>query len=225
MELGSAGRIILYSIAVTIVAYILMYKAETLSSLKWHQTTLVVIGILVLGLTWYLLFWFITLNTGRILAPWDPWGNLAPPQGTWRRQLNDFFSQDLAQYLSASLTVGISVVLFLTGMRRQLRRYSREARNKYPWLFALTNLAFMLMGFVLVNLGTRLPDIWLSRDPLPVDVGYRYTWPAGLLLALLLALLFWGQAHISAASLSRESKTNHKITMLNDSDSTRKCKK
>jgi hypothetical protein len=49
-------------------------------------------GLVFLVLTWFFLFWFVSLTVGRLLAPWDQWLRFAPPPNTWERQLNDFFS-------------------------------------------------------------------------------------------------------------------------------------
>ncbi len=200
MDIWAIGRILCGAV-VSILAYILMYKARNWLSSARYSVSLLIGGVLALGLTWYLLFWFMTLTTGRILAPWDQWAGFAPLKDTWQCQLNDFFSQDSSQYLIALVIVGISGILFLAGMFRDIN----NVRGKLPLAFAITNLAFLLVGFVSVTLVTRLPDLWLPQPRPPVDVGYHRTWLDILITGVLLGLLFWVQGRIATPSFWKQS--------------------
>lgn len=176
MDIEAIGRILCGAV-VSILAYILMYKARNWLSSARYSISLLIGGIFALVLTWYLLFWFMTLTMGRILAPWDQWASFAPPKDTWQRQLNDFSSQDSSQYLIALVIVGISGTLFLAGMFRDIN----NVRGKLPLAFAITNLAFLLVGFVSVILGNRLPDLWLPQPHLARCSDYRRSTGAALL--------------------------------------------
>ena len=200
MDIWAIGRILCGAV-VSILAYILTYKARNWLSSARYSVSLLIGGVLALGLTWYLLFWFMTLTTGRVLAPWGQWAGFAPPKDTWQRQLNDFSSQDSSQYLIALVIVGISGILFLAGMFRDIN----NVRGKLPLAFAITNLAFLLVGFVSVILGNRLPDLWLPQPRPPVDVGYHRTWPDILITCVLLGLLFWVQGRIATPSFWKQS--------------------
>jgi hypothetical protein len=92
-------------------------------------------------------------------------------------------------------------ILFLAGMFRDIN----NVRGKLPLAFAITNLAFLLVGFVSVILGNRLPDLWLPQPRPPVDVGYHRTWPDVLITGVLLGLLFWVQRRIATPSFWKQS--------------------
>lgn len=176
---------------------------EGAAILGGSSVSLLIGGIFALVLTWYLLFWFITLTTGRVLAPWDQWAGFAPPTGTWQHQLNDFFSQDTNQYLAALVIVGISVILLLAGM---LRAANNDVRIRLPLVFAVTNLAFLVTGFLSIFLVNRLPDLWLPQPRPSVDVGYHRTWPDILITGVLLGLLFWVQRRIATPSFWKQNE-------------------
>ena len=198
---------ILCGILIGILIGILLYKARGRSSLRLYSAGLgrrLVLPLLALVLTWYLLFWFMTLTTGRILAPWDQWAGFAPPAGTWQRQLNDFFSRDAHQRLLALAIVGSSGLLFLVGI---LRAPGKEALVKLPLAFAATNLGFIGVSFLAILVTQPLPDLWLSQPRPSVDVGYHRTWPDLLITGALLGLLFWLQGRvIKPAPRSREGE-------------------
>jgi len=201
MEIGTIGKIFLCGVAVSILTGILIYRAKN----RLSSVSLLVGGIFVLALTWFLLFWFVTLATGRLLAPWDQWASFAPPHSTWQRQLNDFFSQDIYQHLAGLPVVGIGGILFLTGMLRN----THNGRSRLPLAFAFTNLAYLAFAFLILILAGRLPDLWLPQPRPSIDVGYHRTWPEILLQGALLGLLFWTQYRLTSPSLlgkTREGK-------------------
>jgi len=203
MEIGSIGKIFLCSVAVSIVAGLLIYRAKNWLSTSRYSIGLLVGGVFALALTWFLLFWFVTLTTGRLLAPWDQWAGFAPPPSTWQRQLNDFFRQDTYQYLTALLIVGISGILFLAGMLTK----TRYERSKLPLAFAFTNLTYLVFAFLILILAGRLPDLWLPQPRPSIDVGYHRTWPEILLQGVLLGMLFWSQYRLISSSLLESNKT------------------
>jgi len=102
--------------------------------------------------------------------------------------------------LIALVIVGISGILFLAGMFRDIN----NVRGKLPWAL-ITNLAFLLVGFVSVILGNHLPDLWLPQPRPPVDVGYHRTWLDILITGVLLGLLFWVQRRIATPSFWKQS--------------------
>lgn len=204
MDIGAIGRIlcivVVCIVVVSIFAYIL-YRSRSQLFPSRYSVGLLIGGSLALVLTWYLLFWFMTLATGRILAPWDQWASLAPPQDAWQRQLNDFFSRNITQYLAALVVIGISGILFLAGMFQS----ASNVRDKLPLAFALTNLAFLLVAFLLIVPAGYLPDLWLPQPRPSIDVGYHRTWLDILITGVLLGLLFWVQRRIATLSFWRQS--------------------
>lgn len=186
-----------------IVAGIWMYKARRKMNLPAQSLGLLIAGVLALGVTWYMLFVFLTLTTGRILAPWDQWGGFAPPPSTWQRQLNDFFGQESHQHLVALGAVGISGALFLWGM---LKSPNQAMRIRLPLAFAVTTAAFLATSFLAILLVSRLPDLWLPTPRPVVDVGYHRTWPDLLVTLLLLGLLFWGQGRVALAPFWKRTR-------------------
>ena len=200
MNVDAIDRI-LYGVVITVLASTLMYKVR-----NWRSLSRYLIGFgggLALVLTWYLLFRFMVLTTGRTLSPWEQWAGFAPPKGTWQRQLNDFFSQDTNQYLIALIIVGISVTAFL----KSICQNANNIREKLPLAFAGANVAFLLSSFVLLALIAYLPDLWFPGPCPSVDVGYQRTWPDILSTGILLGLLFWGQAQMSNPSFWNRQAT------------------
>ncbi len=161
---------------------------------KTYPIGFLTVGSLVLGLSWYVLFWFMALTAGRVLAPWDQWARYAPPGGAWQRQLSDFFSRDTSQYLVALIVVGVSVGLFVLGMLRA----TNDERPRLPLAFAVTNLAFMLISVLSIALIYQAPNWWLSQLRLSGKVGYM--WPDILVTIVLLGLLFGVQSRIATPS-------------------------
>jgi hypothetical protein len=150
-------------------------------------------GLVFLVLTWFFLFWFVSLTVGRLLAPWDQWLHFAPPPNTWERQLNDFFSQDVVQILIAMLIVVLSGILFLFGIFR-----NPQNRILLPLAFALTNLLYLILSFLIIIL-TNLIDLRLIQSQSSVDIGYHRIWPEILLQGILLGLLIWIQYKVSTS--------------------------
>lgn len=143
----------------------------------------------VLIASWYFMFGYFTLTTQRVLAPWDQWGQFAPPPGTWERSLNDFFKNPSHAYLVGACMVGISVLIFSI---RLLRR--KGAWADLPFVFIATNFSFLLLALFLIPLMTNLPDLWLSQPRPAVDIGYHRTWIDGLMTIMLTVALYWLQA-------------------------------
>lgn len=199
MESGSAAKLLLVGFAASVMLILLGSQVKNkLMTNKTIQIGLWLCGFFSLGLLWYVVFWFLTLSTERTLAPWNQWGNLAPPADTWQRQLNDFFKQAPGQYVPAATAMALSGIFFLRGA---LRPSNQAMRLGLPWIFACLNGAFLIISFLLILPLQRLPDLWLPQ-PLPaVDAGYHRTWPDFLATSLLLALLLWSQAWITTPKL------------------------
>jgi len=202
MNVWIVGVEFLLGVVLIAVGGVLVFRTKERSSSRISSIGLLVGGIVALGLTWHVLFRFTTLTVGRILAPWDQWASFAPPPGAWQRRLNDFFSRDSNQYLSAVAVVGTSGLLFLVGILRTPS--DNEMRARLPLAFAGTNLVFLIASFLLIFLVSDLPDLWLPQPRPRVDVGYHRTWPDVLATAALLGLLFWAQRRISTPSFWKQ---------------------
>jgi hypothetical protein len=199
MEISAFGNVLLYG---TVIGGLVIWLGPKVHNRLFrgqvYQLGRCFIGSIVLIITWYLLFWFMTLMAGR-LAPWDLWGAWAPAEGTWQRQLNDFFTQTSNANGLAIIVVGISIGLFLIGVCR-VTRHDQWATLLST--FAVANLAFLAIEFLFVLfVADHLPDLWLPQPRPSVDVGYHRTWPSALVTLILLGALYWHQARIVKARL------------------------
>jgi hypothetical protein len=168
------------------------FANETRWDLK--RVALLVSGIILLSGTWYALFRFIAGVTEGWLAPWDTWPH--PPLGTWERTVNDFFETYPGAFLPSSAVILASAALFVLRMTRS------EDKVLLPWLFAVTNLLFIVVDAVLAIFAHQLPNLWLPQPRPEIDIGYHYTWPAFVVTVFLLILLFIAQARLKLAQKS-----------------------
>lgn len=139
-------------------------------------------GLALLTLTWFFLFLWLAAMTEGWLAPWDVAPG-RPPLGTLARSLNDFFEGAPGVYLLAALVIIVSAGLFVA-------RLSRPGDKTWlPLEFAAENVAFVLAVGMLANVAHQLPNLWLPQPRPAMDVGYRRTWPALVIMATLLFVL------------------------------------
>ncbi|NIN96545.1 MAG: hypothetical protein GTO49_16560 [Anaerolineae bacterium] len=148
-------------------------------------------GTVLLVGTWALISFFMLGATEGWLVPWDcVHVSLRPPLGTWARTINDFFEGPPGSFLPALGFVLVSVALFLVATLRTRRR------TLLPGALAVTNLAFVLADILLLDVADRLPILRLPERRPAIDVGYYRTWPAFLITAVLVGLLFAVQLRI-----------------------------
>lgn len=141
---------------------------------------------------WFLISFFMLAATEGWLVPWDcVHVSLRPPLGTWQRTANDFFEGPPGSFLPALGFVLVSVALFLVGTLRTRRR------TLLPWALAATNLAFVLADVLLLDVADRLPILRLPEPRPAIDVGYYRTWPAIVVMIVLVAVLFLVQARMA----------------------------
>lgn len=151
-------------------------------------------GLGCLAATYVLLIVALLGSTLRTLVPWDTWGWSIPPQGTWQRELNDFFKQAPGLYLPTLVVLGISIYLFIRGMLR----YRPLGTNGWlPFAFAALNLAAILAWLPIITLAGRLPELWLPQ-PRHEDIGYHRTWPDLLASSILMGMLLWSQSWVAS---------------------------
>jgi len=174
---------VLFVIAACGIAYLIVKKSSIRIPNSDHSTVSVIAGIAILLITYYLLFWFIVLTVGRILAPWDQWAMYAPPQNTWQRQLNDFFTQHAHQYLAATFVIGLSAAIFSIGVFKK----GVDRIFRISLAFAAINMAFLLTDLVTVLL--------LSRHPTVAKIGYNYVLPDIIVTSALLVALLGAQSY------------------------------
>ncbi len=192
MEIGSIVRIFLYGVVIGVLVSIMIYVIKSWISPSVYSVVFLINGTFVLLLTWFFLFWFVRLTAGRLLAPWDQWLRFAPPHNTWERQLNDFFSREINRSLIAMLVVGLSGILFAVGILR-----NAQNRSRLPLAFALANLIYLMLAFLIIILINPLIDLWLIQYRPSLNMGYHRTWPEILLQGVLLGSLLWIQYKMS----------------------------
>jgi hypothetical protein len=148
-------------------------------------------GTVLLAGTWFLISFFMLAATEGWLVPWDcVHVSLRPPLGTWERTVNDFFEGPPGSFLPALGFMLVSVTIFLVGTLRT------RGRSLLPGALAVTNLAFALAHILLLDVADRLPILRLPEPRPAIDVGYYRTWPAILITAVLVGLLFAVQLRI-----------------------------
>jgi hypothetical protein len=133
------------------------------------------------------------------LAPWDIMPG-RPPVGTWQRAVNDFFGAPPGVYLPSGATVAASISIFFA----RLLRLAGFERILLAWIFAATNVGFILIQAILWVVTGRLVGYWLPTPP-GGDAGYHRTWPAIVVTTVLVAVFLMVQTRIRTG---RRSSTN-----------------
>ena len=170
--------ILLLVIGIIIVGMIFVYK-------NWaRKTRWALLWLPLVGISWYLLFWYFTLTVMRVLAPWDQWAQLAPPPGAWERHLNDFFKDPTHAYLAGAWLTGISMGIFSIRLLRE-----RDTRANLLIAFTVTNFGFMFAALSLIHVVSNLPNVWLSQPRSPLD--YHRIW-IDRAVTTILTILLWG---------------------------------
>jgi len=134
--------------------------------------------------TWRFLFGWLVLFTEGLLVPWDTWGQLRPPTGTWERTVNDYFNVPPGLFLPSIVFTAISVCNFVACVMRS------NDRVRVPLIFAAANILYFVAHFVLLGAARQIPLLWLSQPRPPVDLGFHRTWP-GILGSLTLWWCLW----------------------------------
>jgi hypothetical protein len=142
-------------------------------------------GVVLLLLSWALLFFWLTIATELIFAPWDT-AVTRPEIGTWQRTLNDFFETEPGNLSLAVLGVGISVLLTITALRRG---YSNL------WRLAIINLICFGVLFAAFTPVAMLNNAIFPYPPVLYDPTYegyhRSVLPGGVMLAICAGWLWW----------------------------------
>ncbi len=145
-------------------------------------------GMALLAGTWYFLFPWIAFIHAGVFVPWDDFGDLRPPVGTWERSTNDFFDVlfdiPLGSTLPLSGLIGISVAILLMGMDRS------QDKEVVPFFLSLFNILHFAFLFLSVFIGRQLPLLWLARPRPEIDLGYHRSWPAIVLTIAVTVLIF-----------------------------------
>lgn len=197
MESQNAIQQMIYGITAVALIFGLYSVGKSKLPRRLYDSVMLIAGVFALILVWYIAFWYIAVRTEAMLAPWDQWGNLRPPTGTWQRELNDFFDREPNYYLPGIAIIAVNLVLLLKGMARSV---TGEIRYHLPLAFALTNLAFLVSSFLSIFILYPLPDLWLPQPRPTIDVGYHRTWPALLVTGALLVGLFWWEWRLGSPS-------------------------
>ncbi|MFZ2487302.1 MAG: hypothetical protein WAZ19_04195 [Anaerolineae bacterium] len=138
----------------------------------------------------YLVLFLVITVAAFYLAPYEAVPpQLRPPEGTWQRGINDFFSGTPGVLTPALLVVGTSLVLLFGGLRRS----GGDPRAKTSLLtkFGVLNLIIsigMVLGFQVLSL---LPA------QLTASGGYNQTLKFIVWSVLIIAVLLIQQARIA----------------------------
>jgi len=162
-------------------------------------------GMALLG-TWWILYMWVSAMTEGWLAPWDLLPvSQRPPLGTWQRTLNDFFEGQPGVTLLAKIVVAASALLFIMRVVRNRNRAFLSLE------FATLNLLFIVLDLIVVIPAHWLPSLWLAQPRPPLDAGYHRTWPAIVVTACLLLVLFHAQA---TGWLTKRLRMSAKVQVL-----------
>ncbi len=152
-----------------------------------RPTLMLSIAALALVLSWIGLSWVGEMISWS-LAPYDTTPlDRRPPQGTWQRDVSDFFQYSVGSKMLAAILVGLSLALFLLALRKM-------PNSSGGWMglligFALSNFAIAagvtMSGFVMAILPVEL-------TPYP---GYGWTVKFLVPEVFLLGLWIMLQAH------------------------------
>jgi len=151
-------------------------------SLKRHIA--LTFGILLLILSWAVLFWAVDLMFVEVLTPYSSMMREARPSpGTWRRELNDFFERN--GIFVPILIVGGSVGLFVVA----LARVGWKESGRLILRFTLSNVGIAAGMLLSTPLVAQFPSIPSPEYP----SGYEGTYKFIIAVLFFLGLLFFIQ--------------------------------
>jgi hypothetical protein len=154
-----------------------------------RQGALLVLGTLLLLLTWLLLYVAMLSVTEGWLHAWSAVPlSLLPPLGAWHRTLMDSSDRLTAVWRQENLALGISLLLLAWRLIRG------PHRAWTPLEFATLNLLFFVAFMVAGIFVLLLLELWASGPYTPPETGYQSFWPESIVETCLLFLLFAGQA-------------------------------
>ena len=141
--------------------------------------------IVILVLTWIVLFYTLTFYTSLIMTPWDT-AITRPEVGTWQRSLNDLFEAGAGQLVSLALILA-NVALVLPTLRR-----SPSLAIQYVMSNAIFWCLLLIVFYVAVMINNNLlyPYPPVAYDP-NYEGFHRSVFPGIALLAVCIGWLLW----------------------------------
>jgi hypothetical protein len=141
--------------------------------------------IVVLVLTWIILFYTLTFYTSLIMTPWDTAVTL-PEVGTWQRSLNDFFEAGAGQIVALALML-TNVTVVLPALRH---------RPSLAIEYVMSNAIFWCLLLIVFYAAAMINDnVLYPYPPVLYDPNYegfhRSVFPAISMLALCVGWLLW----------------------------------
>ncbi len=133
-----------------------------------------IIGLLLLVLSWIVIFYILRILTEFVFVPWDT-AITRPEIGTWQRTLNDFFELPPGNFLIASL-------LTLTSIYLTTRR-----THHLLLVVAVGNIVFALLVMGVFMVAALVNNALFPHPPVAYDPTYRGYYRSiipGLTLAL-----------------------------------------
>ncbi len=142
------------------------------------------LGILVLLASGVVLYFWISLGTEALLAPWpcDCSGYRPPAVGTMQRTLNDFFA-------GPGRDVPSLIFVLVTGAIVAIRTRHAKNRTWLPLLFAMANVVLLAAHIVAISLAWSLSDS-IVGPRVGIDAGYHRTW-YGIAATCIFWIAFW----------------------------------
>jgi len=142
--------------------------------------------LILLLLTWLILFYTLTFFTQLIMTPWDTALRM-PEIGTWQRTLNDFFGYRGGRFLFSVPLIVLSAGLTLNALRTRPDALAKFVAGNLLFFGALPIL-FVASSFI--NNGILYPYPPVSYDP-----NYRgfhlSIFPMSVILAACVGWIVW----------------------------------
>lgn len=146
--------------------------------LRFVESIFFALGLVALFVSWWLLAVYLAAWTEGVLAPWDIDKRALPNEGTFPREVNDFF-EGRGWWVPSVLSVCLSAICALSRLS-----HTRFRQVSVPWELAGTNLVFGLALFFMGYPVGELDNLLRQRFSLP-DTPHFYP------LYITLSLLLW----------------------------------
>ena len=105
------------------------------------------LGLLVLFLSWPILFFYFNLGSEILMAPWEYDRTGIPDLGTFPRRVNDFFDGAGSTYF-ATLLIAANILIVAVSLVRDGLAQDEVSKTRTIWAAALTNYTYLSAIFV-----------------------------------------------------------------------------
>ncbi|MGJ3240661.1 MAG: hypothetical protein ACFE0Q_18275 [Anaerolineae bacterium] len=168
------------------------------------------VSVVLLGITWLVLFYYITVTTSWTFAPWDMIDPMPDSVRGWELSLNRFFEVGFGQYMFSTCTIIISVIAWW--------RNTIYQKNK-TLILAGSNILFIVGLFIAGSFAGHINSILFPFDSVPAEnyvelIGYHRVIVPAIIEGLITLCWIYFQVQITQDRRKAKQKHHDKLTQV-----------